>query len=439
MVKNQIGLMRNIEAIGHRLIYFTAGRYDFKGVPYLRSRIISGLKAFELVNSPNPYDPYCYRTNPVLHCSDITIEKMTQEVVDTVNPCVVHISDMRMHCASIIKLLKSKGIPVVKTFHNYWDLCPKGDLLYNDQDLCLDFGEGHKCLQCLAAHEPGKIPLLHRVKGAVPYEYIFPIVTKMKSVKSRDLSPRITRAVKPVAYSAGAYRKRREYFVNMLNACDAIHVTSRNVGRFISRFGINSHNIVVIPLSADGLSNVDPKPDFSFHFPVTFGYRGRLHKRKGIYVLLDAFSHLDQKKCRLLIYGDGDPWILKPYLDKGLNIEYRGSYEPSKTNQILKEIDIGIVPSIWEEIFGIVGLEYINARIPVVASNIGGIPEWLKQGENGCLFPPGDSRALSRIMKRFLDEPQTVLSLQKKIKRWKTVRTYASEINSLYERKIRGG
>lgn len=433
MVKNQLGLMKNLTIIGHDVTYFTAGRYNLKKKVYLREININGINAIEMVNSLNLYDPYCYCTDPTSHCSNSKIEKTTQKVIEYVKPDQIHISDLRMHSASVIELLKKNNLPVVKTIHNFWDLCPKGDLMFKDKSSCVDFDEGRNCLICLAKYKKQGIPLIHRIKGSINYACYYPLLTKIGGLKKF-----IPRRMKQTAtvhrqYTAEAYLDRRRFFIKMLNKCDIVHTTSKNIARQLIGYGVNPHIIMTVPLSAEGLSDIKPKIDIVPQYPITFGYRGKLHSRKGIQVLLSAFSRLDQTKCKLVIYGDGDLNLLKPFTQKELNIEYRGRYRKNQINHVLQEIDIGVVPSIWEEIFGIVGLEYINARIPVIGSNIGGISEWLKDGVNGFLFNPGNRNELFTIMNRFLNDPTLIVHVQKKIKRWKTGKTYAQEISALYD------
>jgi glycosyltransferase involved in cell wall biosynthesis len=433
MVKNQLGLMKNLIITGHAVTYFTAGRYDFKRKIYLRPRKISGIRAIEMVNSPNFYDPYGYCTNPENHCSNIEIERLLTEVIESAKPDLVHISDLRMHTASVIEIVKRFDLPIVKTIENFGDLCPKGDLMFKDELPCIDFDEGKKCLMCLSKYKKQVIPITHRIKGSIHYEHYFPIIAKIGWLKKL-----IPKAIKQttasfVQYSPKAYANRRKFFIEMLNKCDVVHTTSKNIAQRFINCGINPEIIRTIPLSAEGLSEINPRSDFEPKYPITFGYRGKLHTRKGVQILLAAFSRLDQEKCRLIIYGDGDLSFFSAYDGNKLNIDYRGTYRKNQINRVLKEIDIGVVPSIWEEVFGIVGLEYINARIPIIASNIGGISEWLKDGENGFLFNPGDSYELFSIMKRFLRNPSLITQLQKKIKPWKNMKAYAQEMSTLYK------
>jgi len=436
MVSNQIGLMKEMTLLGYDVTYFTAGRYDLRRRLYLKRRSLDGLKTIEMVNSPNVYDPYCYRTDPLCHCSRGEIERVVDDIVSTVRPDLVHISDLRMHCASVIDLVRTYNIPVVKTIHNAWDFCPKGDLMYNDEVTCEDYDAGRKCLTCLAHYGDTRIPIIHRIKGSIAYEHFYGLTSKFGFLKKWSGMGRSSSHVSPLGYPRASYVYRREFFGRMLNMCNIIHTTSGNFARRLKSFDIDPNIIRVLPLSSRTLQGIKPKDDFTPGKSVVFGYRGNLHKRKGICVLLDAFARLDQSRCKLLIYGDGDASIFKKYIKGNHNVEFRGAYNPGEINRVLKEIDVGIVPSIWEEVFGIVGLEYLNARIPVIASSIGGVGEWLRNGESGFLFQPGDDKALSDIMTELLDNPLEIVNLQRKMTPWKAMNEYAQEIGKLYHELI---
>jgi glycosyltransferase involved in cell wall biosynthesis len=437
MVDNQSSLMTNMSKIGHDITFFTAMRYDYRLRTYLERKKIKGIKTIEMVNSPNPYDPYCYRSNPTQHCNHEEIERLTQKIIDLIHPDIVHIGDLRMHCASVIEIVNNAGIPIVKTIENFWDLCPKSDLLLNDEIPCFDYKDGEYCKICLAQYSQLKIPNIHRIKGSIHYEKIFPFVSKFKNLKRYFIGYKTKNLFACGAtYPSIKYHQRRQFFIETLNKCNRIHVTSENTKNRLVIYGVNPQIIVTIPLSTDSISLVIAKSDYKPHYPLIFGYRGKVHTRKGIQILLNAFSRLDQTKCKLLIYGDGDISLLAPYLQQKLNIDYRGIYHKNKINKVLSEIDVGVVPSICEETFGIVGLEYINARIPIIGSDLGGIKEWLINGENGFLFKPDNSNELYHTMNRFVENQELISNLQQKIKRWKSMATYAQEISTLYSKLI---
>ncbi len=86
-------------------------------------------------------------------------------------------------------------------------------------------------------------------------------------------------------------------------------------------------------------------------------------------------------------------------------IEYRGSVADRRA--IYADIDVLLVPS-FDECFPRVILEAFAHGRPVIASNVGGIPEMITDGENGILVAPGDAAALGRAIERLLRD--TVLA-----------------------------
>ena len=70
-----------------------------------------------------------------------------------------------------------------------------------------------------------------------------------------------------------------------------------------------------------------------------------------------------------------------------------------------------VVPSRWPEPFGMVGPEAMSRGRPVVAFDVGGIPDWLEDGVSGLLVPPGDINGLAGAMDRLLSKPDLAESL----------------------------
>ena len=81
----------------------------------------------------------------------------------------------------------------------------------------------------------------------------------------------------------------------------------------------------------------------------------------------------------------------------------------SSAEQLAREFanaSVVVVPSLWPEPFGIVGIEALAAGRPVIASATGGIGDWLEDGVCGLCVPPGDAGALARALNELLADPE---------------------------------
>lgn len=136
--------------------------------------------------------------------------------------------------------------------------------------------------------------------------------------------------------------------------------------------------------------------------PIRFGYLGRIDPVKGVETLLKAFRVFDPQEGTLQLAGTGD----SSYVDflrrryDAPNIAFLGFLSP---DDFFKQIDILIVPSLWQEPFGLVVVEAFSHGIPVIGSNRGGITELIDDGKTGFLFEPTEPDALARIVKYFLE------------------------------------
>jgi glycosyltransferase involved in cell wall biosynthesis len=87
----------------------------------------------------------------------------------------------------------------------------------------------------------------------------------------------------------------------------------------------------------------------------------------------------------------------------GERVRFAGWLEPAQLASELASAAVGVVPSLWPEPFGLVGIEALALGRPVIASVTGGIPDWLHE-DVGIGVPPGDARALARALAELLDD-----------------------------------
>jgi glycosyltransferase involved in cell wall biosynthesis len=129
---------------------------------------------------------------------------------------------------------------------------------------------------------------------------------------------------------------------------------------------------------------------------------GDLGRHKGVHVLLDAYSSLENAPPLVLI-GKAVP---KPALKLPRNVTLLVNWPHNAVQEATRRSLALIVPSIWTEPFGMVVIEAMAAGRAVIASRIGGIPEIVRDGETGLLVPPADPVALRRAIEKLVTNPE---------------------------------
>jgi glycosyltransferase involved in cell wall biosynthesis len=246
----------------------------------------------------------------------------------------------------------------------------------------------------------------------------------------------------PTSYVLYPYRK----YINNANLITAV---SRTAADFIGHFTARGR-VVVVPNGIDpdrfGLCPKSRPANEPIHEvcgePIIL-YVGRLVYRKGIHVLVKAMPHIlrELPDAQLLIAGEG---IMESYLKlliKNLDLEDHVKLLGFIPNEKLPDLyglsQVFVLPSLYCESFGITLLEAMASRRPIVASNVGGVPEVIEDGVTGLLFRRGDERGLADGVLRILNDRGLAMSLVRKARRsvednfsWFVV---ADKMESLYE------
>ena len=137
------------------------------------------------------------------------------------------------------------------------------------------------------------------------------------------------------------------------------------------------------------------------------GMACRLTEQKGVPYALDAFAQIAETNPNtyLVIAGDGE--LRDQLQDKAfkLHLEDRVIFLGWREDMldVMAAYDIFLLPSLWEG-FGLVFLEAMSKRLPIVATNVSAIPEVVKHQETGLLVPPKDSTAIASAIQSLLDD-----------------------------------
>lgn len=131
-----------------------------------------------------------------------------------------------------------------------------------------------------------------------------------------------------------------------------------------------------------------------------------LHERKGLNYLIEAFAKVAEKKekVKLVIVGEGPERKKIEKLIKNLKLDDKVTLAGSQKEiaLLLGASDLFVLASI-KEAFGLAILEAMDAGIPVIGSNVGGIPEIIENNKTGLLVEPKDVESLHEKILQLID------------------------------------
>lgn len=284
---------------------------------------------------------------------DSTLTKLKQ-AVDTFKPDVVHLHNI--HNADAIEwLLDTK--PVVVTTHDFRYLCPASNFYFRKTESVCEKGCGPGCF--------------------------------VTTLSKKCMTPRPKYAWK---YYRRVVRVRRRFndFKHLIAPCQDAKT------RFV-RDGFPEHNVTVLPYFCRITPLPEPRP---IPERAVMLYLGRLGGNKGGRYFIEALGRLSSDVHGIFIGNvDASTEVLLKELAAKHNCSDRLTWRHWATQEEisaqLKQTSVLVFPSLWPETLGIVGLEAMAHGVPVVASDIGGVPEWLKDGETGFRVQPKDVTAIA--------------------------------------------
>ena len=167
-----------------------------------------------------------------------------------------------------------------------------------------------------------------------------------------------------------------------------------------------------------GTGNAEPHP-INSKFKILFV--GRHIERKGIRYLIEAAKYLPRDQFEIRIVGVGDltdelKKLASESKDLPAEIVFTGKLSPEALANEYKTANVFTLPAIVDskgdtEGLGVVLIEAMELGLPIVASNVGGIPDVVIDGETGILVPEKDPEALANAYKRLAAEPELVKRL----------------------------
>ena len=184
-----------------------------------------------------------------------------------------------------------------------------------------------------------------------------------------------------------------------LSKADVITATSVNLTQDTKAYAPPATPIFTVPFGVDCDLFRPLTREHSVRRPLTIGVIKRLEEECGIQDLIAAFALLRPRlpETRLMIVGEGSCREALEALVRSLgvtdSVAFVGWVENAKLPEMVNQFDVFSLPS-HRESFGVAVLEALACGVPVVATNVGGLPEVMRDGETGYLVPPCSPQVL---------------------------------------------
>ncbi|MDP3970222.1 MAG: glycosyltransferase [bacterium] len=301
--------------------------------------------------------------------AQVNLDKLLAEF----KPDIAHIHNIYHQISpSILKTLKKHNIPVIQTLHDYKLLAPNYNLLANGE-----IDESSK------GHRYYNVVLKKGVKDS--YSASFLAMVEMYTHKFFQV-----------------YEKNVDCFIS----------PSQFLKDKVSEWGIKVKRMEVLPNFVN-VSKIIPQYNNDGYFL----YMGGLYKEKGVDLIIDIIDKIGYS-IPLRIAGSGPEEATLKQLAKNKSVEFVGFLNKQELTQQISGAVAIIVPSRWYENYPFSVIEAFAHGKPVIAANIGGLPEQVIPGKTGALFEPNNSEDLQRVLTELLQKSETLPELGKTAREW---------------------
>ncbi|RUO19080.1 glycosyltransferase family 4 protein [Aliidiomarina maris] len=197
-----------------------------------------------------------------------------------------------------------------------------------------------------------------------------------------------------------------------------------------TEYQINNCKLFISPSGGVDIDLFSPKQEKELDFsrPIVLGFVSRLEDGKGWETLLSAVKYYEQEspgRIKVEVYGEGRD--LNTFLEKVESlslknvISWKGRADPKDVPAIMRRFDCFVFPTHREESLGLVGLEALATGLPILASRIGAVPEYVHDYYNGFLFEAGNSQQLKLAIAAIVNSSQEQILFMQKNARNKSV------------------
>lgn len=393
-----------------------------KKVSIRKRKQITGINNYELINPiPVPLDEGIQKFEIYLRDCNCTVYL---DFLSELSPDVIHIHTlMGMHKAFIIAA-NILGIRTVYTTHDYFGICPKVTL-YRQGYACEDDHDCEDCIRCNAS--------------ALSMKQIIILQSSIYRKVKNNIAVRKFRERHRAAFfsegcserhrndnftcNAEGYRELRAYYIDLLNKVDMIHFNSTVAEMVYKRYFIPKAS-KVMTVTHRNIKDNRSQNKWRYNEKLRITSLAPAKPYKGFELLKEALDELwemGEHDFELKVYSP----VLKssPYMKI-----FENGFKEEQLQDIMKETDILVAPSIWYETFGFTVLEALSYGVPVIVSNHVGAKDIISTG--GIMVEAGEKASLQAAFMSLTKERQT--KLRRNVQENVSIKTWEILVNETY-------
>ena len=412
---------------------------------YIRERPKrKGTTDYEVVNSPVAAPAHAAFYSLDVYLRDTTLKGIVKNFLDAHGPFdVIQFDNLEGLTAGVLELKELyPATRFIYYMHNYNLICPQVNLWYAESRACDDYNEGKRCAVCLPrVINMREVKIAYAVScglqrvGIKPGSFVFRALYRHASLTKRVLrvirrlgggsaptqavirypasQTRNARAETSVLFAASSageiYRQYRLRNVGNVNdRFDRVLAVSQRVKELAVGFGIAASRISVVHIgTAFAERQVPIRVTDKHHLKIA--YLGYERRDKGFYHFLDALETLPRsaaRKISLLIAAQlRSPKTLariKHLAGEFHDVEIVDGYDHGSLERLLEDVDLGVVPVLWEDSLPQVAMEFVAHGVPVLSSDLGGAKE-LCAANKRFVYRNGNVHDLVNKLLFFLD------------------------------------
>jgi GT2 family glycosyltransferase/glycosyltransferase involved in cell wall biosynthesis len=350
--------------------------------------------------------------------------------IAAIAPHIVHAQHLTCLSTGLPGAVHGLGIPFVLTLNDYWLICHRGQLFDSSHQRCDGpFDDG--CASCVPTGALARPEVFRAGRRARVSSIPFAGLVAHAGLKALERSI-------PVARAREASWARLEHMRAAVETVDLFLAPSATLASRFERFGIAPNRLQRCEQGID-LTRFASISRASSSV-LRLGFAGGLASSKGGRVLLEAVARLPAGRVTVDVLGqvsgaDADSvshLLARPFVRR------TGPVPHDYMAEAMAAFDVLVVPSLWIENAPFIIREAFAAGLPVVASNLGGMAEMVRDGVDGLLVEPGNVSDLERTIARLLDEPQLLTRLQRGIERPLSIDEDARRLGAIYASLRRG-